>query len=84
MNQRELMFPAWQLEYFAAISDGPPETLRDRVEDAEKSIVMRLAHLTGSSQSEVEQFALRDALDNGIKIKKLDFPEWKPPKTISA
>lgn len=86
MNERELMFPEWQPQYFAAISDGPPDTLRDRVEDAEKAIVIRLAHLTGSSEREVERFAIKDALDTlyGIKIKKLNFPEWKPPKTIGA
>lgn len=86
MNKRELMFPDWQVQYFEAISEGPAETLRERVEDAEKAIVMRLAHLTGSSEREVERFAIKDALDTlyDIKIKRLDFPEFKPPKAIET
>lgn len=86
MNKRELMFPDWQVQYFEAISEGPAETLRERVEGAEKVIVMRLAHLKGSSEREVEQFAIKDALDTlyDIKIKKLGFPEFKPPKAIKT
>lgn len=80
MSERELMFPDWQLHYFAAISEASPETLRERVEDAEKAILTRLAQLEDGPGAQVEQFAIRDALDSLFVIKKdkLDFPYWKP------
>src|SRR5690348_4444367 len=78
MNERDLMFPDWQLQYFAALSEESPETLRDRVEDAERAILTRLGALAGGPEREMEQFAIRDALDSlyTIKRKKLDFPGW--------
>jgi hypothetical protein len=79
MDKRELMFPDWQLHYFAAISEGSPEALRERVEDAERAILTRLAQLVDCPDREVEQSAIRDALDSlyAIKKEKLDFPDWK-------
>jgi hypothetical protein len=78
MNERDLMFPDWQLQYFAALAEESPETLRDRVEDAERAILTRLEALAGGPEREMEQFAIRDALDSlyTIKRKKLDFPGW--------
>ena len=78
MSERDLMFPDWQLQYFAALSEGPPETLRERVEDAERAILIRLEQLAGGPEREMEQFAIREALDSLyiIKRKKLDFPDW--------
>jgi hypothetical protein len=72
------MFPDWQMQYFAALSEGRPETLRERVEDAEKAILIRLEQLGSGPEQEMEQFAIRDALDSlyMIKRKKLDFPDW--------
>ena len=65
MDKRDLMFPDWQLHYFAAISEGSPETLRGRVDDAERAMLTRLERLerlpTGSDR-EMEQFAIRAAL----------------------
>ena len=80
MDKREMIFPDWQLHYFAALSEGSPETLRERVEDAEKAILTRLAQLADGPEQKVEQFAIRDALDSLYAIKKdrLDFPYWKP------
>lgn len=79
MNERELMFPDWQLQYFAALSERAPETLRERVEDAERVILVRLEQLAGGPEREMEQFAIRDALDSLyiIKKEKLDFPDWQ-------
>jgi peptide subunit release factor 1 (eRF1) len=76
MNERELMFPDWQLQYFAALSEGSPETLRERVEDAETAILTRLAQLARTPEREMEHFAIKDALDSlyMIKKEKLDFP----------
>jgi hypothetical protein len=69
-------FPGWQLPYFVALAPGSPETLRDRVDDAERAIFAWLAQLMSGPEREMEQFAIRDALDAlyVIKIEKLDFP----------
>jgi hypothetical protein len=78
MSEPNIPFPNWQVQYFAALSEGPPETLRDRVEEAERAILIRLEQLAGGTEREMEQFAIRDALDSlyVIKRKKLDFPDW--------
>ena len=86
MEARDLMFPEWQLPYFDALSEGSPETLRERVDDAERAILARLEQLVGSPEREMEQFALRDALHSlhVIKKDKLDFPplEVSPLKPV--
>ena len=86
MERREFLFPDWQPSYFAAICEGPSETLGARVEEAERAILTRLEQLAGGRDREMEQFAIKDALDTlyEIKIKKLDFPEQKPPKPIET
>jgi hypothetical protein len=67
------MFPAWQLPYLVALGEGSPETLRERVDDAERAILVRLAQLVSRPEREMEQFAIRDALHSlrGIKKGKL-------------
>jgi hypothetical protein len=79
-DERDLMFPDWQLPYFVALAPGAPETLRERVDYAERAILMRLAELIIRPEREMEQFAIRDALDAlyAIKIEKLDFPHCTP------
>ena len=79
-EERDLMFPDWQLPYFVALAPGAPETLRERVDYAEKAILERLAELLIRPEREMEQFAIRDALDAlyTIKIEKLDFPHCTP------
>jgi hypothetical protein len=77
-EERDLMFPDWQLSYFVALASGSPETLRERVDYAERAILVRLAELVSRPEREMEQFAIRDALDAlyAIKIEKLDFPHF--------
>ena len=79
-EERDLMFPDWQLPYFVALSPGSPDTLRERVDQAERAILVRLADLVSVPEREMEQFAIRDALDAlyAIKIQKLDFPHCTP------
>jgi hypothetical protein len=76
MEAKDLMFPAWQLPYFVALAEGSPETLRERVDVAERAILVRLAQLVSRSKREMEQFALRDALDSlrGLKKRQAQFP----------
>jgi len=79
-EERNLMFPGWQLPYFVVLAPGPPETLGERVDYAERAILVRLADLVSGPEREMEQFAIRDALDAlfAIKIEKLDFPHCTP------
>ena len=79
MEERDLMFPAWQLPYFVALAEGSPETVRERVDDAERAILVRLAQLVSRPEREMEQFALRDALHSlrSVKKDKLDFPPFE-------
>jgi hypothetical protein len=81
---RDLMFPGWQVPYFVALAPGSPETLYERVDEAESAILVRLAELARRQEREMEQFALRDALDAlyAIKIEKLDFPHCAPGSTV--
>ena len=76
----DLMFPDWQLPYFVALAPGSPETLGERVDCAERAILVRLAQLVSRPEREMEQFAIRDALDAlyVIKKKNLDFPHLTP------
>jgi hypothetical protein len=76
MEAKDLMFPAWQLPYFVALAEGLPETSRERVNDAERAILVRLAQLVSRPEREMEQFAIRDALHSlrRIKKEKLDSP----------
>ena len=85
MEVRDLMFPAWQLSYFVALGEGLLETLRERVDDAERAILVRLAQLVRLPEREMEQFALREALHSlrGIKKGKLDFPPLEAKSATS-
>ena len=82
-EERDLMFPAWQLPYFDALAPGSPETLSHRVDCAERAILVRLAELVSRPEREMEQFAIRDALDAlyVIKKEKLDFPHLTPGRS---
>jgi hypothetical protein len=79
-DERDLMFPGWQLPYFVALAPGSPETLYERVDEAERAILVRLVELARRPEREMEQFALSDALDAlyAIKIEKLDFRHCAP------
>jgi hypothetical protein len=83
-DERDLMFPGWQLPYFVALAPGSPETLYERVDEAERAILVRLVELARRPEREMEQFALSDALDAlyAIKIEKLDFPHCAPGSTV--
>jgi len=68
-EERDLMFPDWQLPYFLALAPGPAETLGERVDYAERAILVRLEDLVSRPEREMEQFAIRDALDALYAIK---------------
>ena len=72
----DVMFPTWQLPYLDAVSDVPFANLRERVDVAERAILVRLEVLFRTSGREAEKLAIRAALDalHIIKRDKLDFP----------
>ncbi len=72
----DLMFPSWQLPYLAAVSEDSQERLRERVDDAEGAILVRLEELSRTAGLEMERHAIKEALDtlHIIKRNKLDFP----------
>ena len=74
----DLMFPTWQLPYLDAVSEIPRGNLRERVDIAERAILIRLEVLSRTSGREAERLAIREALDalHAIKKDKLDFPHW--------
>ena len=78
MEERELTFPDWQLQYYDALSESEPETRRGRVAEAERAILARLAELFTVPGSEIEQSAIREALDclYVLKIRMRGFPNW--------
>ncbi len=75
----DLMFPTWQVPYLNAISEVSVESLRERIDLAERAILVRLEVLSRSSGRESERLAIREALDalHVIKKDKLDFPHWR-------
>jgi hypothetical protein len=72
----EVMFPSWQTPYLVAVANGPQESLRERVDDAERAILRRLEELSGTPGRDTEGLAIREALDalHIIKRDQLDFP----------
>jgi hypothetical protein len=74
----DLMFPTWQVPYLNAIAEVSAESLRERIDLAERAILVRLEVLSKSSGRESERQAIREALDalHVIKKDKLDFPHW--------
>lgn len=74
----DLMFPTWQLRYLEAVSEIPQGNLQERVDIAERAILVRLEVLSRTSGREAEALAIREALDalHVIKRDKLGFPPW--------
>jgi hypothetical protein len=74
----KIKYPAWQREFEAAVLDGDPQTLRQRVDAAEAAIFLRTQALVGSPQEREEQSAISDAIRTlrVIQREKLGYPTW--------
>jgi endo-1,4-beta-mannosidase len=72
----KLIFPSWQVRYFAAVSERSQEYLSERVTDAETAILVRLEKLWRTCGRDLERQAINEALDALYMIKrnKLNFP----------
>jgi hypothetical protein len=73
-----LKYPHWQREFDAAIQEGDPKTLRQRVDAAEAALFLRLQALAGNAEGQAEQRAIADAMRTlrAIQKEKLAYPDW--------
>jgi hypothetical protein len=75
---QNIKYPHWQREFEAALLEGDPQTLRQRVDAAEAAIFLRSQALVGSAQGHGEQQAISDAIRTlrAIQREKLGYPDW--------
>ena len=75
----EILYPAWQNEYQAALVELDREKLPERVATAETSIYKRLQAISQSVDRRAENEAIEDAL-GALRVLKQDilgFPDWE-------
>ena len=75
----EILYPAWQNEYQAAIVELDRKKLPEQVAAAEAAIFKRLQDLSHGSDDFAERHAIEDALHGlrVIKRDKLNYPDWE-------
>lgn len=73
-----IKYPHWQREFEAAVSEGDPQSLRQRVDAAEAALFLRLQALAESAEGEQERQAISKAIGTlrAIQREKLGYPEW--------
>jgi len=71
-------FPDWQNEFEAALIEGDPRKLHERVQAAEAAIFLRWQDLFYNSDGHVELEAIRDAMRTlrAIKTERMHYPDW--------
>ena len=74
----DLKFATWQVPYLDAVSEIPQGNLRERVDIAERAILVRLEVLSRTSGRAEERLAIKEALNalHAVKKDKLHFPHW--------
>ncbi len=77
-RSQDIKYPHWQREFDAAIVEGDPQTLRQRVDAAETAIFLRSQALVGNAQGHEEQQAISEAIRTlrAIQKEKLGYPDW--------
>jgi len=75
-TSQDIKYPHWQREFEAALREGDPESLRQRVDAAEAALFLRSQALVGSAQGRSEQQAISDAMRTlrTIQKEKLGYP----------
>jgi hypothetical protein len=73
-----IKYPHWQREFEAALLEGDPQTLRQRVDAAEAALFLRSQALAESVEGHAEQQAISDAIRTlrAIQTEKLGYPDW--------
>lgn len=77
-KSQNIKYPHWQREFEAALLEGDPQTLRQRVDAAEAAMFQRAQALAESPQGHAEQAAISDAIRTlrAIQTEKLGYPAW--------
>ena len=73
-----IKYPHWQREFEAAIREGDPQSLRQRVDAAEAALFLRLQALGASAEGDAERQAISGAMGTlrAIQREKLGYPDW--------
>ena len=73
-----MKYPHWQREFEAALREGDPQSLRQRVDAAEAALFQRLQALAGSAEGDEERQVISNAIGTlrAIQRDKLGYPEW--------
>jgi hypothetical protein len=73
-----IRYSHWQKEYEDALGEGDPQSLRHRVDAAEKAIFLRSQELSGNPLAEAERQAIAKAIRTlrAIQRDKLGYPDW--------
>jgi hypothetical protein len=76
-TSRSIKYPNWQPEFEAALREGDPESLRQRVDAAEGALFLRSQALAGSAEGHAELQAISAAIRTlrEIQREKLGYPE---------
>lgn len=71
-----MKYPHWQREFEAALREGDPRSLRQRVDAAEAALFLRSQALVGSAEGDAELQAISDAITilRAIQREKLGYP----------
>ena len=77
-TSQNIKYPHWRREFEAALLEGDPQTLRQRVDAAEAAIFLRSQALVESPHGHAEQQAISDAIRTlrAIQREKLGYPDW--------
>ena len=77
-TSRTVKYPHWHSEFEAALREGDPQSLRQRVDAAEAALFLRLQALGASAEGEAERQAISDAMATlrAIQTNKLGYPDW--------
>jgi hypothetical protein len=74
----EILYPAWQNEYQAAVEELDPVRLRGLIEAAEAAIFKRLQQLSNHAERQVIEDALASL--RVMQREVLGFPDWEKKK----
>jgi hypothetical protein len=79
----ELGFPTWQKPYLDALLEQNPQTLAQRVNEAERAVLSRLQEIGAGSESLEEVQAIEDAI-NGLRVLRNETVIFKRNQSVSA
>jgi len=73
-----MKYPHWRREFEAALREGDPQSLRQRVDAAEAALFVRSQALAESAEGNEERQAISDAIGTlrAIQRDKLGYPDW--------